>query len=129
MSDNINKEFFMADIALESDQVRKDGKVIVIRKGTIQLLDEWVRGRFGLPDPVPFNGAIAAFKEVRRLRQRPAHTVDDDRFDQDYYHQQRELIVRAYKAVRLLRLLLENCPEVRGYEVPEVLRKGKIWTM
>jgi hypothetical protein len=45
MSDNLNKDFFEdAGIELETEITRKeDGKIIVIPKGTIQLLDDWFK--------------------------------------------------------------------------------------
>jgi len=71
---------------------------------------------------------LATFKEIRKLRQRPAHGLDEDKFDQKYFQHQRELIIRAYTGVRTIRLLFTNHPKVKGYEVPEWLYLGQIWT-
>src|SRR5688572_12553489 len=38
MSENINKNFFGADVSPETERPRKDGKIVVTQKGTIQLL-------------------------------------------------------------------------------------------
>jgi hypothetical protein len=40
----------------------------------------------------------------------------------------RDLIMKAYNAMRTLRLILANHPNVRGYKVPDWLQTGKIWT-
>jgi hypothetical protein len=128
MSDNINRDFFGTDVPLETEETRKDGKIVVTQKGTIQILDDWLRAKFKTPDRTSVDAALAAFREVRRLRQRPAHTVDQDRFDQAYFQQQRELMIRVYEAVNILRRILASHPRAAGYEVSENLREGKIWT-
>lgn len=47
-------------------------------------------------------------------------------FDQSFFKEQRELINRVYNAVRHLRLIFANHPNVIGYEVDELLFKGQI---
>lgn len=126
MSDNINKEFFRGDISLEEDQTRKDGKIEVRQIGTIRLLEEWIKKRFVLSDPKPMDEAMQAFREVRKLRQCPAHAIEPDKFDQAFFRQQRDLIIRAYTAIRFVRLLFANHPIVKGYQVEEVLAAGRI---
>ncbi|MFC1967821.1 AAA family ATPase [Chloroflexota bacterium] len=128
ISENINRKFFMNDVQSKYDEVRKDGKVIVRPKGTIQMLDEWLRLRLEPDDRKPMEEMITTFREIRRLRQPPAHAIDDNVFDQRYIKQQRDLIVRTYSGVRLIRWIFENYPEVRGYEIPDHIRSGKIWT-
>lgn len=41
LSDNINQEFFKGQVALEFETERPDGKVVVARKGTLTLLEDW----------------------------------------------------------------------------------------
>lgn len=126
MSDNINKEFFCDEIPMQEDVPRKDGKIEVRVIGTIRLLEEWISKSVRLGDPKPMKEAINAFKEIRKLRQNPAHVVEPDRFDQAYLHQQRNIIKRAYTAVRFLRLLFANHPAVTGYQVDVNLAEGRI---
>ena len=130
MSDNISKKFFKSEVADETEQERADGKVVVKPRGTIAMLQEWLSVKFQSPDPKPMTEMIAAFKEVRRQRQGPAHSLKRDVFDQDYFHRQRELIQKAYRAVRTVRLIFANHPAVRaaGIDVADVLYQGKIWT-
>jgi hypothetical protein len=129
MSQNLNQEFFEAfGLSLELEIPRADGKIEVRRKGTIALLEEWLEHRFRTDDRSDIDQAIATFKEVRRLRQRPAHAADDNRFDLAFYEQQRELVRRAYTAVKLLRLVLINHSALVDYDgVPEWLFKGEIY--
>jgi hypothetical protein len=127
MSDNINRDFFNDDVELETETVRSDGKVIVTTKGTIQLLEQWFTKMMRFPDPVPFQEMVATFRRVRKLRQAPAHRAEDSTFDQENFKRQRELVITAYEAVRIVRLMLANHPSVRDYEVDELLRDGHIW--
>lgn len=82
VSDNLNKKFFERDIAREEDAPRADGKIVVRQKGTLALLDEWIRQKFRMPDWAPFDETIAAFRKIRKLRQSPAHALESDAFDQ-----------------------------------------------
>jgi hypothetical protein len=130
MSDNIDKAFFGSDIPLETDSVRDDGKVVVTQRGTIALLEDWIRKYFRPSDPEPLNAVFAVFKRVRKLRQKPAHVVNDDTFDQQNFKEQRELMMQAYNAIRSIRLIFANHPAVRA-QPPDIypeLRDGKIWT-
>lgn len=127
LSENLNKEFFRGQLALEEESIRKDGKVEVRQKGTIQLLDEWLERSFRIPDRPPINEAIAAFKSVRKLRQKPAHAIDENVFDQKYYHDQRQLMKEVYGAVHTLRLAFANHPKARSVQVSRDLVEGTIW--
>ena len=127
LSDNIDKDFFRGELPLEVEQARKDGKVEVLRKGTIQLLAEWLTKRFHTPDRTPIDDAIAAFKRVRQLRQRPAHALDENVFDQKYYQEQRQLMKQVYEAVQTLRLALANHPRVGTVQLPWLLTRPTIW--
>ncbi|MFQ5796647.1 MAG: AAA family ATPase [Candidatus Bipolaricaulia bacterium] len=127
ISENINRKFFQNEVPFEYEEVRKDGKVIVRQKGTILILDEWLRQNFTPNDENLFEEMINTFKEIRRLRNRPAHAIDDNTFDQKYFKLQRELIKKAYEAIRTLRFIFADHPNVKGYEIPRRLESGKIW--
>ena len=98
MSDNINKKFFKGDIDLETETLRDDGKIIISQKGTIQLLDSWVNMYFRPTDDQPIKDMINNFKTIRKLRQEPAHRITDDTFDKSIFHEQRNIINKAYEA-------------------------------
>ena len=129
MSDNINKDFFMKEVSGESEETRNDGKIIIRPKGTIAMLDEWLNLKFHPSDPKPMEDLNDAFKKVRKLRQKPAHAINPNVFDQKFFHLQRELIIAAYVAVRTLRLLFANHPLVSAakIDIPDALYNGKIW--
>jgi len=128
ISENTNRKFFLNDVPFEYDEVRDDGKIVVKKKGTIQILDEWLKMKFRVKDRKPIEEMIATFKKIRKLRQHPAHAIDEDIFDQKYVRQQRKVIIKAYDGIRLLRLIFANHPSVKEYEIPDWLQSGKIWT-
>ena len=128
-SDNINLKFFGNDVILERDVPRKDGKVQVERKGTIQVLQEWVEARFHPTEKAPMDEMFATFREIRKLRNKPAHAPVEDEFSINIAAEQRELMKRAYGAVRLLRLVLAKHPGAEAVEIDEHLVDGRIWTI
>jgi hypothetical protein len=128
ISENINKEFFLNDVQFEYNEIRNDGKMVVRQKGTILILDEWLRLKFTTQDRKPIEEMITTFKEIRQLRQRPAHKINEDTFDHEYAKKQRDLIINAYSGIRLIRMIFENHENVEGYKIPDYLSEGKIWT-
>lgn len=131
MSDNIDKKFFENDVGLESEKERDDGKIVVTPKGTIQILESWIDKYFHPADHKPIENMMKTFREVRQLRQRPAHKVNADSFDQELFKRQREIVVKAYDAVRTLRLMLANHPIVKKNppKISDRLYKGEIWNI
>ncbi|GAW32074.1 hypothetical protein [Carboxydocella sp. JDF658] len=126
LSENINKEFFRGDISLEEEIERADGKIEVRTKGTIALLEEWITSRFKPKDPEPMKKLFATLKRIRRERQKPAHSIQEDVYDKKYFKLQDDLIIDAYSAVRTLRLIFANHPLLKSYKVPDWLYEGKI---
>lgn len=130
LSENINVAFFPAKIVREVEEQREDGKVVVKPRGSIAMLDEWLHSAFRTPDPGPLDDMLATFRKIRKLRQKPAHAINPDAYDEELFEQQRQLFVRAYDAVRTLRLILQNQPQARtiAEEMDERVRKGDIWS-
>jgi len=128
VSENFNKDFFRGDIELEQELPRCEGKVEVRQKGTIGLLEEWLRKKVRFKDDQRFVEMIATFKKIRRHRQKPAHSVNEDEFDQRFFREQRDLLVEAYTAIRTLRLIFANDPRTASVKVDQALYEGKIWS-
>lgn len=129
LSDNINKKFFDGEIELEFEEARDDGKIVVTQKGTIQLLEQWIYKCFTPAEEQPVKDMLSTLRKIRKLRQKPAHKVESDAFDQAIFKRQRDIVINAYVAVRMLRLILANHPKVRANppEISEQLAKGEIW--
>jgi hypothetical protein len=128
MSENLDKRFFdELGIGLDTQTERADGKIVLTPRGTIGLLEEWLL-RCDFADPDAIEVTIKVFRDVRSLRQRPAHAADDNVFDLKYYDEQRELAVRAYRAVGTIREVLATHPALKDYnEVPSWLVEGKVY--
>lgn len=129
LSDDLNRDFFKGDVNLNRNLTDEEGNPVTQSKGTIQLLEEWISKKFKPTDPEPMKKMFADFRSVRNVRQKPAHKVEDNEFDQKYVAEQRDLISSAYGAVHTLRMVLENHPATRKDEVPDYLRAAKVWTM
>jgi hypothetical protein len=101
----------------------------VQRRGSIALLEEWLTTGFRTDDASAVQDVVETFREIRRRRQKPAHVVDDDAYDPNLFAEQREVFLRAYDAVRTLRLILANHPKARPAEaqMDERVRVGEIW--
>ncbi|EFA7470582.1 AAA family ATPase [Escherichia coli] len=129
MSDNLNKKFFEDDVELEIEEEREDGKIVVRPKGTIQILESWLDKYFQPTDPAPVKDMIDTFRKVRQLRQKPAHAIDNNNFNQEYFKQQRDIVIKAYVAIRTLRLILASHPNVKKNppKISEHLYNGEIW--
>lgn len=130
MSDNINKDFFQNDVSGQVEEERDDGKILVRNKGTIQMLEEWINKLFKSPDRKPLDEIFKTFRKVRKERQRPAHAIDDNKFDPKFFTRQQEIFSNAYNAIRTIRLVLANHPVVKAakIDIPQELFEGKIWS-
>jgi hypothetical protein len=128
MSDNINVAFLQNDVPREEEIERKDGRIEVRPIGTIRQFETWLTQKFRTTDTKPVEETFETFRKVRKLRQEPAHAISDDAFDQAFFKLQREIVIGAYKAVKIIRLVFANHPSCRGYKVEDVLATGKIST-
>jgi hypothetical protein len=127
LSDNINKKFFQREVVYEREETRKDGKVAVTQKGTIALLEEWLRSRYRAADWKPIEEMLATFREVRKRRQEPAHALNQNAFDQKYLREQRDLITRAVDALDTLSRVLGDHPSVRAASPKHPLESVSVW--
>lgn len=127
ISDNISKDFFKDEVSQEYEKTRPDGRIVLHQKGSVSILDEWLHKIYRTDDWQPINEMIACFKDIRRKRQRPAHALDENVFDQEYFRQQRELIIEAYKSIRMLRLLFANSAGCKNVPISAPVFKGEIW--
>lgn len=131
LSDNINKDFFPPDVERESMHPRKDGTVEVKAKGTIVLLEEWVASKFRLrDDPKILDDMFRGLREIRKLRQLPAHSLKPNEYDAALFEEQRQLFHRAYSSLRTLRMVIANHPKAGPVEAELDSRvyKGEIWS-
>lgn len=129
LSENINREFFGKDIPAEYEEPRSDGKVVVKPKGTIRLLSDWLKGSFRTTDWSALDEMLTTLRHVRNIRQKPAHSIKENEFDQRYVREQRELMKRVYRAVKTMRLVLALHPSASAVKVNRQLEEGLIWSI
>lgn len=127
LSDNLNLSFFKGAVPLEKEITRGDGKIVVERKGTLTLLEEWLGSKVRWDDP---DGArdtiIKPLRRVRQLRQRPAHAIEEDRYSPQFEDDQHEIVRDVYVSLMHLRVLFSGHHDAPKISVPDYIAEGKI---
>jgi hypothetical protein len=128
ISENINRDFFKGDIPLEHQVQRDDGTVVIQRPGTLRLLEEWLSKKYRTADGEDVSReALAPLREIRKLRQEPAHKLRQDEYDRTYPQRQDKILGEACRALTMLRLILWSHPRAREtYSPPNWLDSDKI---
>jgi len=128
ISENINRDFFKGDIPLERQVQRHDGVVEIERPGTLQLLEEWLSKSCRTADGEDVSREVLSpLKEIRELRQEPAHKLRDDEYDRTYPQRQDEILDEACRALTKLRCILWSHPRARErYSPPDWLDSDRI---
>jgi hypothetical protein len=127
LSDNIDRKFFGNDVNHTIEIERKDGKIVVEQKGTIQILEDWLNN-FLKEENQTVSSIIAAFKKVRSRRQPIAHKIDENIFNQSFFQEQRAIIKECHDALTSLRLILQKSLTDGAYSIPKRFENLKIWT-
>lgn len=125
VSDNLNRNFFRGIIPLQYEEER-DGKVYVQNLGTIQLLGNWLQKEF----PAYRSEEIEIrqiLKSIRGQRQKPAHEIENNQFDQKFIHLQRQLIDDALFAMNLLRRVMQSHPATAEVKLKHDPEAFKVW--
>lgn len=129
--DNIDTKAFEDYLDLYKVEYNKDGSTSQVPIGGLNLLNEWFRTYFKTEQWEVWDKSYKSLKLIRKTRQKPAHTVQRNVYDQSYIHSQRDLVVQAYDAVRTIRMMIENHPNARPLQsiVSKELRNGLVWIM
>jgi len=126
MSDNLNKEFFEGKIT-KSDL--SEGETMEkIDNQLIRKLEIWINKTVRFTDHGPKNEMLKIFRGIRGLRSIPAHSHFRNEWNLKFYEDQKKLIIKAYTAIRTLRLILANHRIAKSVVVPDWLFKGEIRT-
>lgn len=94
------------------------------KKGSIKLFEEWLNLNIIGKNSIQ-NDIIDPLKKIRKIRQKPAHALQEDKYDEEIWKKQNELILETYKAIRNIRLLFSNHPNCKDIEIPKYLVTGK----
>lgn len=116
LSDNLNIASFGGEVE-RRERIRISVNEFELRqKASISMLDEWLCLRYPTASHEERLAIVKPLREVRNLRQKPAHKVEQDTYDRKFYTCQDELVWKVYEALRDLRCLLATDPSVSNYE-------------
>jgi hypothetical protein len=123
ISENLNTSFFTTQhIELEEKTTKENGEVVVVQKGTLRMLEEWLTKCVRIKGENGPAMVIAPLKEVRKLRQSPAHKFVDDEFSIKYQDKKQRLIEEVYRSISNIRMFFQTHPKAHGYEFPDHLK-------
>jgi hypothetical protein len=126
LSDNLNKDFFRGKVPLQTEDTLPDGRVKVQDRGTIALLEAYLKKSWRVPEPDFPKSIMGPIRKVRDLRQAPAHRIQPDEFNPALAEAQYKLMEEVYASIRHLRLLFMNHPRAESYTPPDWLQNGRI---
>ncbi len=98
----------------------KDGK----DKGSLVMFDEWLDKNIATNENTS-EIIIKPLRNIRKIRQKPAHELTSNEYDISLYQKQIDLVNEAYTAVRDIRLFFSNHPLAKDIEIPEYLITGE----
>jgi hypothetical protein len=122
LSEGIDTKFFNGKVPMKKEELRPDGRIEVQRKGSLTLLAEWLGASIIWGDANQFREVvIAPLRDVRRLRQQPAHTFVADRFSTDYYESRRKLLWAVFNSLSNIRAAFAKHPNASSIKAPSWL--------
>lgn len=129
LSENINRDFFQGEVAMEREEARPDGKIQIKPKGSLQIMEEWIRNSFHTDHWDDIEEMFKTLRKIRKLRQKPAHSVRENTFDQSFFKEQGQLMKDLYRAVKVIRSILHLHPKASSVQIDEHLEEGLIWAV
>src|SRR4029078_11319101 len=125
LSESIDVKFFEGKVPLETETARPDGKIVVQNKGTLTLLEEWLLDEITWDDPDTFREVvIQPLRQVRRLRQTPAHTFTPDTFSTGYREERKRLLWSVFNSLSNIRATFARHPRAYQIQIPDWLDGG-----
>mgnify|MGYP005881455557 FL=1 len=93
-------------------------------KGSLAMFEEWiyinVKAEFNINDKI-----IKPLKNIRKIRQIPAHELYDNVYDISIYEKQKKLMENIYIALKAIRHLFMGHPLAKIVEIPKYLLEEK----
>lgn len=127
LSESIDRSFFEGKCPLEAETTRPDGKIVVTQKGTLALMEEWLLKEITWDDPETFRKVvIKPLREIRRMRQEPAHTFTRDDFSTEYYDRRKRLLWGVFNSLSNIRTTFARHPSASNVEIPDWLDSERI---
>src|ERR1051326_8943675 len=90
LGENINVRFFRGEIKTEELEKRRNGTIVAKRKWKPHLLEEWLSKHYTGRD-MPWKDAMQTIRDIRELRNAPAHANQPNAYDTRLIAQQRAI--------------------------------------
>jgi hypothetical protein len=128
LSESLNRDFFKGDLELERRVPGKNGVYEVERPGTLKLLEEWLSKYYRTANGEDVGKEVLKpMRDIRSMRQKPAHTIEGNDYDEKYPKEQDRLLEQTLRRLTKLRLILESHPLARKrYTPPDWLDSDRI---
>ncbi len=92
-------------------------------KGSLGMLEEWLSKNIRTQENLTVL-IIKPLRNIRTIRQKPAHELISNQYDVTLYQKQFDLINDTYTAIRAIRLFFANHPLAKDVKIPEHLISG-----
>ena len=126
ISDNINKDFFIGKVEEYEMVTISEGVVERRVKGTLKLMEEWLRKHYTLQDEKGYDKLMKPLKDVRKERQSPAHKITKNHYDKNLYNKQMELLEQVYISFMNLRHIFHQHPRAAFVQIPDWIVESRI---
>lgn len=95
-------------------------------KSSIEMLEEWFSVNYFASNPIgndAFKKYVAGtFRNIRKIRQVPAHELYANEYDKGLYRKQNNLVQEVYNAVKELRMMFSRHPLATNVHIPDQLQ-------
>jgi len=127
VSENIDRDFFVGTgIDLYRKIQKQDRSIESQPKSSISLLEEWLKKSVRFRETGLVESLLYPLKVTHRLRHPLAHAMQEDTFDPGYHKAQQRRLIRTYRALQGIRLILSSHPSARTYKLPVFMEEEKI---
>ncbi len=96
--DNVNRDFFEG--LIDQADLKEDEKIEKI--SSFRKMEIWINKVIKFSDPKPKNEMLEIIRKIRKLRSRPAHSYIENKWDNKFFSDQKDLIKEAYRAIRMV---------------------------
>jgi hypothetical protein len=126
ISENLNADFFGAQGLSLEEQIVKNGQTVAVKKGTLRLLEEWITEKIRMNAEDGPAAVVKPLKNVRKLRQGPAHKLVQDEFSIKYQTDKEKLILDVYISISNIRMFFQTHPKAQAYQFPNHLKPENV---